>query len=143
MTTKSKSKPITVLCVDDNPLVAEAITVQLRAVPDIQCIGCASNADELLTIAAMDCPDIVLLDYDMPGKPALGAIGELMNMCPETRVLIFSGFVQRELIDRAIDAGAWGFVAKVDAHEDLLTAIREVASGSFAFSPAVRALNGG
>ncbi len=134
---------IRVLCVDDNPLVTQALQVQLAAEPDMQVIATVSTADELLARVARGCPDVVLLDYDMPGKPAFQAISELASLCKKARVLMYSGYVEPELIDRALDAGAWGYVAKIDRQEDLIAAIRDVASGSFGFSPTVRGLHGG
>lgn len=136
---ENNTKPIKVMCVDDNPLVTEALKLQFRDLPDIRCIRTASSADEMLDVLnADDCPDIVLLDYDMPGKPSFDAISELEGRCADARVIIFTGYVGKDLVDQALDAGAWGYVAKVDTQDDLVQAIRQVAAGTFAFSPAVR-----
>jgi two-component system nitrate/nitrite response regulator NarL len=138
MTNQTAAQRITVICVDDNPLVTEALGLQLRDYDDIELIGRAASADELIAKAGQRCPSIVLLDYDMPGKSPFQAISELEEICSESRVLMYSGHVHEDLVDCALEAGAWGYVAKVDPTEDLIAAIRRVAAGSFAFSPAVR-----
>jgi DNA-binding NarL/FixJ family response regulator len=63
-------------------------------------------------------------------------------MQTDSRVLMYSGLLRRELVDRAIEAGAWGYVAKTDGGEELLAAIHAVASGSLAFSRSIRNLIG-
>jgi DNA-binding NarL/FixJ family response regulator len=129
-----------VYCVDDNPLVSEALKVQIDRASDFRWIGCAGNADDLLSemaaIADQDeCPDIVLLDIDMPGRDPFEAIVELRQMCPDTKVLMYSGLVRREWIERAMECGAWGYVAKSDGEQALLAAMRAAMADEIAFSP--------
>ncbi|MCI0364078.1 MAG: response regulator transcription factor [Phycisphaerales bacterium] len=138
--TCSTSNKITVFCVDDNPLVTDALKLQIERAADVQWHGSAPNADGLLTEARVECSDIVLLDIDMPGKDPFDAIAELVDICRDSRVLMYSGLLKRELVDQALEAGAWGYVAKTDGERELLSAIRSVAAGSFAFSPSVRSL---
>ena len=132
-----------VFCADDNPLVTDALKVQIESAPDFRWVGSAENADELLSEAAAiadhnDCPDIVLLDIDMPGRDPFEAIGELQRICPGARVLMYSGLVRREWIERAMEAGAWGYVAKSDGEQALLAAMRAALSDEFALSPEVQ-----
>lgn len=129
---------MTVLCVDDNPHVAEALRVKLARSLDILWQGWLSSADELVHTAERLNPTIVLLDVDMPGKDPFVAVSELADRCPTAKVVIFSGHVRRELIDRALESGAWGYVSKNDDEGDLLKVIRAVADGEVAFSPEVR-----
>ncbi|MBY0262722.1 MAG: response regulator transcription factor, partial [Phycisphaerales bacterium] len=131
-------EPMTVLCVDDNPHVAEALRVKLARAFDMQWQGWLSSADELVATAERQCPTIVLLDVDMPGKDPFAALGELVERCPAVKVVVFSGHVRQELIDRALEAGAWGYVSKNDGEDELLRVIRAVADGEVALSPEVR-----
>jgi DNA-binding NarL/FixJ family response regulator len=132
-----------VFCADDNPLVTEALKMQIESAPDFRWVGCAENADDLLTDAAAiadqdDCPDIVLLDIDMPGRDPFEAIGELQRICPNARVLMYSGLVRRDWIERAMEAGAWGYVSKSDGEQALLAAMRAALADEFALSPEVQ-----
>lgn len=131
-----------VFCADDNPLVTDALRLQIESAPDFRWMGCAEDADKLVEALAgpAGCPDVVLLDIDMPGKNPFDAIAEVAGHCGDTRVLMYSGLVQRELIDRAIQAGAWGYVAKSDGEEALFSAMRKVLAGEFALSPEVQAM---
>ena len=136
------AKTIKVFCVDDNHLVAEAVRLQLERADDVHWAGSAADATAMLREARRQCCDVVLLDIDMPGKNPFEAIGELTEICPESRVVMYSGLLKRDLVDRAVEAGAWGYVAKTDGETELLAAIRMVASGSFAFSRSVLSLIG-
>jgi two-component system response regulator DesR len=139
MMTSAAAARIKVFCVDDNPLVPDAVKLQLTLADDMQWGGSAPDADSLLVEAERECSTIVLLDIDMPGRDPFSAVADLAAICPESRVVMYSGLLRRELVDRAIDAGAWGYVAKADSGE-LLPAIRQVASGSIAFSRSVLSL---
>ena len=79
----------------------------------------------------------------MPGKDPFQALSELSEVCPETRAIMFSGYVSQRLVDRAIEAGAWGYVSKHDADTTLISAIRRVAGGEFVLGPDVRQELGG
>lgn len=136
------TRPLRVFCVDDNPLVIDALRLQLSRAGDMHWHGFATNAQALLDQVRGDCPDVILLDIDMPGKDPFEAIEDLEAICSQTRVLMYSGLVRGDLVDRALDAGAWGYVAKVDGEQALLEAIRMAASGAIAFSPSVRTAHG-
>jgi two-component system response regulator DesR len=139
--TRTQQHRRNVFCADDNPLVTDALRYMIDGAPDLSWMGCAEDADKLIQAVARPggCPDIVLLDIDMPGKNPFDAIGELVGHCRETRVLMYTGLVQRDLIDRAIQAGAWGYVSKSDGQEALLEAVRRVLAGEIGLSPEVQA----
>lgn len=135
--------PIRILRVDDNPLVAEAIALQLRGDPDLTLVGVLRSAETLVEEARRVCPDVVVLDIDMPGMDPFEAVRRLASERPAARVLMFSGLVRPDLIDRAFDAGAWGYIAKSEPGDAILRAIRAVAAGQVAMGRDVRAVYGG
>ena len=141
MMTLNGSKPLKIFCVDDNPLVAEALGLHLRSSEDLVLHGTAPDADAFLEAVRGNCPDVVLLDIDMPGKDPFQAIMELEHVCQRCRVVMYSGHLRQDLLDRALDAGAWGYVAKSDGIEELMQAIRDTASGNMGFSRSVRTMN--
>ena len=142
MMTSTAAKPIKVFCVDDNALVTEAVRLQLTRADGMQWAGSAPDADALLLHARQECSDIVLLDIDMPGKDPFEAIGELSEICGHARVLMYSGLMRRDLVDLALDSGAWGYVAKTDGEGELVAAIRAVANGTIGFSRSIRTIMG-
>jgi len=132
-----------VFCADDNPLVTAALQRYVERSPDFDWMGCAEDADELCSeVRSRGCPDIVLLDIDMPGMDPFAAIGELQRCCGRSRILMYSGMVRRDLIDRALEAGAWGYVSKGDGEQSLFEAMRAALAGHLALSPEVRAVYG-
>jgi two-component system response regulator YesN len=133
---------IGVLCVDDNPHVAEALRVKLSKAEGFVWHGWLSCADELVELVQADSRLIVLLDLDMPGRDPFEMLVELSARCPECKVIMFTGHVRGDLIERAIDSGVWGYVAKSDGEEALLEVMKRVARGSFAMSTSVQSLWG-
>jgi two-component system response regulator DesR len=136
------SERIRVLCVDDNPFVADGIRIRLAIHPGFDWVGHLSTADDLIDQAQRLRPDIVLLDIDMPGRDSLLALAELTATVSSVRTIIVSGYERDDYLDRAVEAGAWGYVSKNDGPQQIVDAIREVHAGRFAFGPAVMKLCG-
>lgn len=122
---------IRVMCVDDNDFVAEAIRRKLAMDRGFAWAGWLPEARALVEKVKENKADVVLLDIDMPGKDSFEALSELAAACPDTRVIMLSGYVRCDYIDRAVEAGAWGYVSKNENVETILAAIQQVAHGSF------------
>lgn len=130
----------TVLCVDDNAEVAEALRRTLSRQAELTWLGWLPDATGLVERVREACPSIVLLDLDMPGRNPFEAMAEVLAVCAGTRIVVFSGHARKDLIDRAIDAGAWGYVSKNEGEGVLLDAIARVLDGEFFLSPEVRSV---
>jgi len=126
---------MSVLGVDDNAAIIDALRIKLARAGGFAWQGALSCADDLVETAIRLCPVLVLLDLDMPGKDPFAVLAELVEKCPDTKVVIFSGHVRSDLVHRAIDAGAWGYVSKNDGADDLISALRRIAVGELALSP--------
>lgn len=131
-----------VLCVDDNEQVAEAVRVQLGRSEGFRWMGWLATADTLLERVEQEQPESVVLDIDLPGLSPFDALAELAERWPDVRVVMFSGHVGYDLIERALEAGAWGYVSKNDGEDALIAALRRVASGEIALSREARAAYG-
>ena len=138
----SRPGSISVLCVDDNPHVTRALESKLHRSGKFDWRGSLSSADQLVETVARECPEIVLLDVDMPGMDPLAALERLSRECPNTRTVVFSGHIRRELVERAVESGAWGYVSKNDDEAELIRAIRSVAEGEFVLSVEARRVFG-
>jgi DNA-binding NarL/FixJ family response regulator len=128
------------LYVDDNQDLAKALERRL-AEAGLWCRGHLPRADELELHIERECPDlqVLVLDLDMPGRDPFEALAAIVRRCPAVRVVVFSGYVRRELVDRAIEAGAWAYISKNDGETALLAAIPDVVAGRFVLSPEAKA----
>lgn len=131
---------VSVLCVDDNVQVADAVRIRLSREKLFTWSGWLPAADKLVETVERDHPGFVLLDLDLPGRDPLIATADLARQHPEVRVIVFSGLVRQELIERALDAGVWGYVSKNDGEGELVSALRTVHDGNIALSTEAAAL---
>jgi len=133
---------ISVLAVDDNEQVLQAVRLKLGLAGGFEWRGSLSSADALPEKVAELRPNVILLDIDMPGRDPFDALAASSEQSPDSRVLVFSGHVTKQLVDKAIEAGSWGYVSKSDGENSLIAAIKAVAAGSFVLSDEVRAVYG-
>lgn len=136
------NQPIKVLCADDNEAIGEAVRLKLACSGGFEWLGQLPTAERLTEEASSLLPDVVLLDIDMPGPDPFEAVQELSRSCPDVRVVMFTGHARRELIDRAFEAGAWGYLSKTEATDTIVETIRRVASGEFVLGPDAEAVLG-
>lgn len=142
MTDTPSPTTLSVLCVDDNAHVAEAIRVKLERSGGFKWQGWLPSADRLAETVEQSSPRLVLIDVDLPGKDPFEALADFAERFPQSRAIMFSGHVRGELITRAFNAGAWGYVSKNDGDQELVLALHRVAGGEVSLSPeARRALN--
>lgn len=131
---------IGVLCADDNTDVGAALQRKIGRTDGFRWLGQVESADGLLELLPLDAPVLLIMDLDMPGRDPLTSAAEIAGVRPAAKVVVFSGHVAPALIDRALDAGVWGYVSKNDGEDELLCALREVMGGRVALSPEVRAV---
>jgi DNA-binding NarL/FixJ family response regulator len=103
-------------------------------------VGCLQSAEEVVETVQRLRPDVVVLDLDMPGRGSFAALRALAQRCPEARVLIYSGHVRADLVDEALELGAWGYVSKEEPVAAIIDAIRSVGDGKMALGKTVTEL---
>jgi DNA-binding NarL/FixJ family response regulator len=111
-----------ILIADDQPQVRRALRLLLEQQSGESVIGEAAEAEVLLAQAAVDCPNLVLLDWGLPSMEAEELMIALRQICTKVAVIVLSG--QPEVEEEALAAGADAFVSKADPPEKLLAAIR-------------------
>lgn len=127
--------PIRILCVDDNRLMAEALERRFTLESRVKWAGWVEDSSTLPAVLADNRPDVIMLDIDMPGRDSFDVLKDLVEGSPDIKVIMFSGHVRAEYIDRAVDAGAWGYLSKNDSMDDVMAAILRAAAGEFVLSP--------
>jgi DNA-binding NarL/FixJ family response regulator len=128
---------ISVLLVDDEPLLRLGFRLVLDAQPDMSVVGeAADGATAVRKVAECD-PDVVLMDVRMPGMDGIDATRRIVRDHGRSRVLILTTFDLDEYAFAGLRAGASGFLLKNVPPEDLLSAIRAVAAGDAVVAPRV------
>ncbi|MEV6625572.1 response regulator transcription factor [Amycolatopsis sp. NPDC051106] len=128
---------ITILLVDDEPLLRLGFRLVLESQPDLTVVGEAADGAAAVTRTAELDPDVVLMDVRMPGVDGITATREIVRGSPRSRVLILTTFDVDEYAFPGLKAGASGFLLKNVPPDDLLTAIRAVARGDAVVAPTV------
>ncbi|HWA64894.1 MAG TPA: response regulator transcription factor [Mycobacteriales bacterium] len=128
---------IRVLIADDQPLMRTGFRMILHATDDIRVVGEASDGSAAATAAAELEPDVVLMDVRMPGTDGIEGTRRIVAEVPGSRVLILTTFDLDEYAFTALRAGASGFLLKDVPPDQLVEAIRAVASGDAVVSPRV------
>lgn len=126
---------IRVMCADDNDLLAQAIERALDAHPRLAWAGRVGDARTLLADVRRHAPDVLLLDVDMPHRDSFEALAELTVAEPRVRVVVLSGHVRRDLVERALEAGAMGYLSKNEDTGVILRGIEDAAAGRLALGP--------
>ena len=129
--------PIRLLLVDDHPLVRDGLRSRLEAVPGFEVVGEAGNADEALERMAALRPRLVLMDVGMKDVNGIDLTAMLLASEPALQVLMLSMYDNPEYVQRAMQAGARGYVLKDAPASEIVAAIEAVAAGGTFLSPAV------
>ena len=129
-----------VMIVDDHPLVREWLTNLINQQQDMAVCGEADTAREALRVVEQLKPDVVIVDIMLSSGSGLELIKDIRRILPETLALVLSLHDELTYADRALKAGARGYVSKRDSTRKVISAIREVSAGRIFVSPEVQAL---
>jgi DNA-binding NarL/FixJ family response regulator len=126
MTTEAQ---IRVLSVDDHPLLREGLAAIINNQPDMLLVAQASNAQEAIQEYRKHRPDVTLMDLRLPGKSGIDAMIAVRAEFPEARVIMLTTFEGDVEIQRALEAGARGYMLKSMPPKELVEVIRQVHAG--------------
>ena len=128
---------IRVMVVDDHPLIRSALRALLNSIEDLEVCGEAASGREALEIARETGPDVVVMDLEMDGMDGFEATRQLTAESPGVAILVLTMHETDETVFSAMRAGARGYLLKGAEQEEILRAIRAVASGETIFGPPV------
>ena len=128
---------IRILIADDHAILRRGLKeILVRELQDVVC-GEAEDAQQVLA-QMRNCEwDLVMLDITMPGRSGLDVLKDLKSMCPKLPVLVLSMHPEEQYGKRVLKAGAWGYMSKKSAPEELIKAIRKLLAGGQYVSPAL------
>ncbi len=130
-------KKTTVMIVDDHAIFRMGLASLLGTAKDITVIGDAGDGETAVKKALKLRPDVVIMDFLMPGMDGAEATRRILAEWPEAKVVIFTTYDSANGIGHALDAGAKGAIVKKAEFDDLLDAIRAVAAGGTFISPEI------
>ena len=128
---------IRIVVADDHTIVREGLTRILTGQSDIEIAGEATNGHEVMERVRAGGFDLLLMDLSMPGKSGIELLKQVKDEKPKLPVLILTMHEEDQYALRAIRAGASGYLTKESAPEQLVAAIRKIASGRLFISPGV------
>jgi NarL family two-component system response regulator LiaR len=112
------------MIVDDHEIVRSGLASFLRVVADLELVGEAASGEDAVRLCQRVQPDVVLMDMVMPGQDGVTTTRTLLEKCPRTRVIALTSFPEEDLIQRALEAGATGYLLKNVGVAELAYAIR-------------------
>jgi two-component system response regulator NreC len=133
---KIKAMPITLLLVEDHPVVRTGLRMLVESASDIDIVGEADTATKAIELAHRLKPDVVLMDISLPDGSGIKTTEEIKVRYPEMVVVALTIHEDREYVDRMISVGANDYVSKSAAPEELLKAIRKGVQGRVSVFPA-------
>jgi DNA-binding NarL/FixJ family response regulator len=128
-------KRIRILIVDDHPLVREGLTARISAQPDLVVCGEAEDVEGAFSEFQTSNPDLVLVDISLKNGHGLELIKQIKVHNPDAKMLVISAYEESFYAERALRAGALGYIGKQECRENIITAIRTVLDGRRYLSP--------
>ena len=132
-----KENRISVLLVDDHPIVRNGVKSYLEVLDDMEVIGEASSGEEAIEFVKNNLPDVILMDLVMGGMNGVEATKIIKQIVPSTQVVVLTSHHDDSLVFPALKAGAISYVLKVISPEELANVIRMAAKGTAILSPQI------
>jgi two-component system, NarL family, response regulator len=126
---KETNGKITILIVDDHPVVRAGLASMLGTQESLNVVGAAWNGQEAFALIERHHPQVMLLDLRMPGMNGIETLQALRSLPNPPRVLVLTNFETDEDVYRAVRAGAQGYLVKSTTQQEMIEAIKTVASG--------------
>ena len=127
--------PIRVLIVDDHEMLGDSLARVLDEEPDMVSVGLAQSLAQARSRVTTNAPDVLLLDRRLPDGDGVAAITELRELRPTMSVVVLTASAGDDVLVRAIEAGAAGFVSKTRGLAEVTSAVRAAAAGEAVISP--------
>lgn len=128
---------IRVLLAEDHTIVRKGLRSLLQGQSGIDVVAEAEEGRQAVRLAEQLGPDVVLMDFSMPGLNGLEATRQIIERVPGTKVLVLTRHMNQEYVDRILEAGASGYLVKKSAPEELVIAIQAVQRGDSYLDPAI------
>jgi len=122
-------EPVRIVIADDHPLFREGVAHSLASAPDLAVVGQAGSGEEAFELVASQLPDVLLLDFAMPGEGGIAATRRIAAAYPVTHIVMLTVSEDHADLMQALQAGARGYVLKGVSAKELVSVVRTVAEG--------------
>jgi len=129
MNEHAKSSMTTIAILEDDDQFREKLARVLERQADFQVVACASRGEKAAIEFSKYQPNVILVDIQLPGKSGIDCICELKELCPESEIIILTFYEDSELIFKAFQEGANGYILKTSRPEELYEGVRNICSG--------------
>ena len=129
------STPIKVMIVDDHPIVRNGLKFLLFTIDGMALAGEAGSGREALVRCQESLPDVILMDLVMPSMDGLETTRAVLGKCPEVKIIVLTSFPEKNLVQKALEAGAIGYLLKNVPITTLADAIRSAHAGQTILGP--------
>lgn len=126
-----------VVIVEDHPVLCDGLKQLINSQPDLVCVGVGDDISSAKRLVEECNPDLMMLDLRLKGGDGLNLIKTLRIECPQVRVLVLSQYDELIFAERALRAGASGYIMKENTTDEVLRAVRKVLAGELYFSERV------
>jgi len=126
---------IRVVIADDHRVVRVGLEQLLQTFDDVEFLGAGAGGEEAVVLCTEHRPDVLLLDLSMPDVDGIEVTKRLRDASPDTKVVVFTSFSDRERIVQALDAGAVGYLLKDAEPEELHAAVQAASRGEAPITP--------
>jgi NarL family two-component system response regulator LiaR len=131
----TETQRIRVAIVDDHAMLRKGLRFFLRGFDDLELVGEAASAREAIDLCARTQPDVVLMDMVMPDRDGAEATQSIRDCSPQTQVIALTSFQDENLVERALQSGAIGYLLKNVSADNLAQAIRDAYAGRSTLAP--------
>ena len=129
--------PIRILIAEDHAVVRQALSIMLGMESDVTVVGEAVDGEQAVALCQELDPDLVLMDVRMERMDGVEATRRIREICPDTSILILTGFGDEEILLQAVEAGAHGFLLKDASNEEVVEAIHRLVKGESLVTPSM------
>jgi len=133
----NKQGTVKIVIIDDHPMVRAGLSLRIQAEKNLSVCGFAESEEEGLQVIKSAQPDLAIVDISLKNSNGIELTKQIKSHFPKVRVLVVSGFQESLYAERALRAGAHGYVNKQEPEEKIIEAIQTVANGERYVSPAV------
>jgi NarL family two-component system response regulator LiaR len=133
------TRPIKVLLVDDHEMVRIGLSAVLSTEEDLEVVGEAAGGADAIRLAQAYKPDVILMDLVMDGMDGVETTRRIMEMLPDTKVIVLTSYVDDDKLYPVIEAGAFSYLLKTSRAAEIADTIRAAARGQSVLEPQVAA----